>query len=142
MTFKLKRRKSFSTFEQTFFSVCTLFPVLTTYLFIVTHCSLINTSFCLYFQEPEVQFDVESHFEGHPLPQVGSLVINQVLFHASKSCTITEDILKQISCCCLTYKEFLYFSLLHASPDISNHVVLFHCFLVFPLLLLFSVLLT
>ncbi|XP_025087956.1 PDZ domain-containing protein 8-like isoform X2 [Pomacea canaliculata] len=29
-------------------------------------------------QEPEVQFDVESHFEGHPLPQVGSLVINQL----------------------------------------------------------------
>ncbi|KAK7097991.1 PDZ domain-containing protein 8-like [Littorina saxatilis] len=31
-----------------------------------------------FLQEPEVSFDVESHFEGRPLPQVAALIVNQL----------------------------------------------------------------
>lgn len=32
----------------------------------------------VFAQEPDVNFDVESHFEGRPLPQVAALIVNQV----------------------------------------------------------------
>ena len=32
----------------------------------------------VFVQEPDVNFDVESHFEGRPLPQVAALIVNQV----------------------------------------------------------------
>lgn len=33
-----------------------------------------------FFEEPVMDFQVESHFQGRPLPQITSLIINQVGF--------------------------------------------------------------
>ena len=40
---------------------------------------LLEIEICgIIFQEPVVEFDVESQFEGRPVPQITSLIINQV----------------------------------------------------------------
>ncbi len=46
-------------------------------------------------QDPIMEFEVESHFEGRPVPQITSLIVNQVRVHYSttgtRTCVVVEN---------------------------------------------------